>query len=294
MQTPINRVLKILDGFDWDNRYQMVPEGHERGWFEIQTRDEPRDVALDPPGIAKLTLGAPSAGVVAGNNFLAALRPHTKFAFKVFGIKPGNTTLLARDPQRNIVSRIHISVKRRLPVSYSACVLRDMFRSASPWNEHNIASVMQKVKETYLDQANIWLERQPAQIFDVNLYDMDLGNPILFDGPLDVPANQTYQEIVRRTPQEATQARVILYFCWDVAGVDQQAAGVTDVVGGRICFVERSDENYSIITAAHEIGHALGLDHVHIDTLMRTGQAPTNLHLLGKEIDIINRTDVAP
>jgi hypothetical protein len=63
---------------------------------------------------------------------------------------------------------------------------------------------MQRVERTFLQQANVKLSEKPSQIFDVNVNDRDLGDPLIPERIIR-PENRTLSHFIlfTRTPTDA-------------------------------------------------------------------------------------------
>jgi hypothetical protein len=283
--------LTQADGFDWDTRYQMVPFQGRRGGFHVDSADEALEVTFEPPGIARFEARIFIPPGVSVSDFAIAVPPRTSLRFEMVGVKHGNATMVVHNPAGKPLAHLLVSVKKEIPKTYSICMLRDMVH-LSPWSEQKLRPIMQRVHSCFLRQANIRLSERTSTIFQINVSDRNLGGPIVLDKK-PVPGNKSVAEIIKlRTPENAKSADFVIYFTWAIRHVGKDFVGLNS---GASCYVEfnRFVEEENFLTTAHEIGHALGLDHSAADLMAGDGSS-RSAFLKQFEIDMANRTDEDP
>src|SRR5712692_8758719 len=161
---------------------------------------------------------------------------------------------------------MHVSVKKKEGKSVSLFRLSDM-RHSSGFAPTDLSSIMTHVSQTYLQQANLELNAH-SSLIDVSVNKRDLGNPLF-------PENaQIRKLILDATPNSAKTADILVYGCWNVEVIGRRHAGGVFIPGTKTCWVENlgrgpRDPTQGLVFA-HEVGHALGLDHNQvIQNLMR-------------------------
>lgn len=154
---------------------------------------------------------------------------------------------------------------------------------------------MTLVEKVFLRQANVILTEATPQIFDVNINDIDLGNTILIDKEPDGDTRTRKSIIIQRTPDQAFVGNIVIYFTWDLSSIDGDVAGIT--FGNKTCFVEftiaGTNPAVNGLVIAHELGHALGLQHNGGGNLMAPGLDIVRSSRLEQfEIDTINPSGI--
>ena len=292
--------MGIFDGFDPKAVYQMIPVNGVRTGFKIVSAGEPVDIEIQPAGIARFNKKSFSPGVAsAGSGEFVSIGARTTFTFDLEGRSAGSAILVIRDGTGKSLESLVISVKAELAKSYSLCLLHDM-RHRSPWLPPNdptqpnppsadgvIRPMMERVKRTFRQQTNVILSEKTGRLFEVNINDRNLGDPIVLDAPLPPTSNTASSFIVSRTPAEAFGASFIIYFTWDIRTVKADVVGLNV---NSVCFVEFNsvNPNENGLTTAHELGHALGLNHNGRDLLMAGDGISRSSRLEQFEIDTTN------
>ncbi|MBV9490355.1 MAG: hypothetical protein JO069_11630 [Verrucomicrobia bacterium] len=281
-----------FDGFDPKTLYQMVPVGERRGALSVISEAEEIEVAFDAPGIARFGNRSftPPSPLPFSDDF-ARIQPNSVFKFELVGEKAGNTTLVVRNRQGKGLTGLLVSVKGQIRKTYALCRLSDM-RRTSPWLASDLRPMLQRVERTFLQQANVKLSEKPSQIFDVNVNDRDLGDPLIPERIIQ-PENVSLSHYIlfRRSPADAILVDFTIFSTWNLRTTKK------DIVGqnfGQACFVEFNSTNpfENALTTAHELGHGLGLMHSGVDTLM-AGDGVSRSSLLQQfEIDTINQSDL--
>lgn len=286
-------VMGEFDGFDPKKLYQMVPVGESRRGFSITSDNEEVEAAFEPSGIAKFSTRSfqPPSPLPFGDDF-TRLAPKTTVKFEIFGIKAGNTTLTVKNSQGKALGTLLVSVKKQVSKTYALCRLSDMRRTC-PWPIATLRPMMQRVEKTFLQQANIKLTEKNAQIYEVNVNDRDLGDPLIPERIIQ-PENVRLEHYIlfKRSPTAAILVDFTVFFAWDL----KAPSAKVEIVGqnfGQACFVEfnSGDPVDNGMVTAHEIGHGLGLLHSSANTLMAGDGNRRSSRLQQFEIDMINQTD---
>jgi len=275
----------LFDGFDPKASYQMVPVGATRE-MAVVTDAEECTVVIDPPNVARMEKFVfPKPLLEVPREFLAKVTPNNTLSFDIFGIKNGNTNLFLLNRQGVATSVMRISVKKRLQKSFAMARLSDI-RHLCPFLPEEVPPMVQRVKTTYLQQANIELSQQGGQ-FEVTV-EKNLRNPLI----LDTPGRDNFKAILAATPQAALLPDFCVYLCWDLRS--NIFASIVGQNFGFACFCEQQNDPFdNAITVAHELGHALGLAHTGAKTMMAGDGNARSSQLQQFEIDTINNNDDA-
>ncbi len=275
-----------FDGFDPKVIYQMVPVGGTREMAVVTDADE-CTIIVDPPDVARMQRFVFIRPLLeVPREFRAAVTPNNRITFQIFGQKKGNTSIFLVDRNGRMISVLQVSVKDKVRKQIAACRLNDRVHMC-PFSVAEIPRIIDGVKKTYLQQANIELVHI-GDIQEVTTPE-DLGNPLVMDKPGNLEA------VIRKTPLVAFRADFCLYFTWDLRSVSKG-----NIVGqnfGFSCFVEQVNDLFeNSITAAHELGHGLGLSHSApaAKGLMAADGNSRSSKIQQFEIDSINQTDDTP
>ena len=293
----------LFDGFDPKTVYQMIPAGQLRTGFSITTDGEAVEVSIEPSGFATFagprTFNPPTNTPVTDT--LMRLGPKTTTTFNLFGKLAGQATLVIRNQAGKPLETLLISVKNQVAKSYSLSILNDR-RRRSPWLPPNdptapnppapdsiLRPMMNGVRKAFLDQANVLLSEKAAQIFECNVNDRDLGDPIVLNSTVldGTETKSLSQIIVGKMPLGAFAADFRLIFTWGIRNRKSDFVGLTI---GTICYVEFNSNSMfeNAVTTAHELGHAMGLMHNGRDVLMAGDGITRSSRLEQFEIDTIN------
>jgi hypothetical protein len=298
--------MGAFDGFDPKAVYQMIPLNGVRTGFKVVSGAEPLDIEIQPAGIARFNRKNFSPGVPsAGTGEFVSIGPATTFTFDLEGRTAGSAILAIRNSKGVSLESLLISVKAELLRTYSLCVLHDL-RHRSPWLPPNnptqpnpppadgvVRPMMERVKLAYRQQANVVLSEKATRLFEVNINDHNLGDPIVLDARLGSAGSVASSFIVSRTPSEAFGANFIIYFTWDIRTAKDDVVGLNV---NNVCFVEFNsvNSNENGLTTAHELGHALGLKHNGRDLLMAGDGISRSSRLEQFEIDTVNPSGTVP
>jgi hypothetical protein len=284
----INGVPVRFDGFDRFAQYQMVPAGGERRVLLLTDKNEWLLEQVDDSGALQLSFPSsaqPQQIIVEGEPRFV-IPPFSNLQIALRGVKPGRAglVLLPRDLTVFVVNKLDVSVKRLLKKTFAIWMLRTPFRSPQrPENE--AAFLMGRTSDFYFSQTNMELVQVGSP--EIVLVDLNLD-----DSPDLTPS---VENDIRKTTRQLDKnpADLWVYFVWNIKG----AAGVG---GSSLAFVRDdlgtdSFSDTALIVPAHEIGHALGLDHILLeDFLMFPTANQGGLNMTMTEIDKINPSGVEP
>lgn len=277
-----------FDGFDPKTIYQMVPTGQDRS-MSVVTDADACVITVDPVNIARMHNFHFDHGVPdQPGDFRAVLTPNNRMTFEISGQRKGNTNITLSKENGIQINTLTVSVKDKITKTYNTCRLSDIRRTC-PFSAANITAIMPKVEATFIQQANAELKQKEAgQVFDI-IVPRDLGIP-LFADKTDVRF-AIIDATGARHPPFILAADFIVYFTWDLRAF-RPPKEIVGLTVGRLCFVEfQNDEFQNALTTAHELGHALGLNHTGAKFLMAGDGDSRSSKLQQFEIDMINKTD---
>jgi len=276
--------LGDFDGFDPKIPYQMVPVRDQRIMSVVTDKDE-CTIVVDPPNIAKMAQFVFTRPLIdVPREFRASVTPNNTITFQIQGLQKGNTTFFLVDGNGKATTQLLVSVKEKITRTFSLCRVSDR-RHLCPFLPEQLPPIARAMKKTFIQQANIDLI-QVGAIFEV-ICTENLGNPLILENPVNRNA------IISNTPREARVAIFQLYFVWDL--FSNRAGQIVGQNFGFDCYVEQGNNPFeNAITAAHEIGHGLGLNHTGAKSLMAGDGNSRSSKLQQFEIDTINDTDDAP
>jgi hypothetical protein len=287
-----------FDGFDPKALYQMIPVAESRVGFSVTTTQRPISATIEPTGIARFggqRSFTPPTSLPFDDNSME-LAPSSVATFDLVGLKEGKTSMVVRLQNGTFVESLDISVKNVARKTYSLCLLNDMIRR-SPWYPANdptligppppayviVRPLMERVKLVFKQQCNLELLEGVPNVFELNLNDKDLKDPIVLDATIR-PSTKTNQElIIDAIPSAAFRSDFILIFTWDIREKRKSDLGGLNI--GIFSFIDSVSPNRSFIVA-HELAHAMGLLHRGQDVLMNP--VPNSSLLARFEIDMIN------
>jgi hypothetical protein len=248
--------LGDFDGWDEQGGYQMVPTGGELRFLGASGGALGGTITNGRPDLVRMERFKSSIPLTTARIDQAILPPNAEVEFALNGLAaPGRTTLSLTSPAGKLDDSLTISIKTPQPVKLSVVILGDIRRRAG-FDAGIVRRFLSGVAKTYKQQANIDLTiiNGPEDI----LVEKDLKDPI-FPEKIEIE-----NAIHDATPKTFFLADVIVYCTWNMKSVS--VTGRLDLAGLNIAkkvFIENNpNPNLTAITFAHEIGHALGLDHI--------------------------------
>jgi hypothetical protein len=247
--------LGDFDGWDEEGGFQMVPTGGELRLLGASAGANGGTITNSRPDLVRMERFKSSIPLTTARIDQAVLPPNAEVEFSLNGLTaPGRSTLSLTNPAGKLEDSLTISIKTPRPVKLSVVILGDIRRQAG-FDGAIVQRFLSVVAKTYKQQANIdvTIINGPEDI----LVEKDLKDPMF-------PENLEIENAIHdATPNKFFLADVIVYCTWNIKA---SGGGRLDLAGlnvGKKVFVENNpNPHLTAITFAHEIGHALGLDHI--------------------------------
>ncbi|HLV89150.1 MAG TPA: matrixin family metalloprotease [Candidatus Sulfotelmatobacter sp.] len=283
-----------FNGFSASPLYQMVPARDLRRL--VFYNDGPDcEIYVDDPAVAGLSnfinvsgQHLPTGGAAIVDSF--AVPRGVRISFTVNGKVPGSTYVLFHsdakpgDPNK----ALHVSVKAQRTKTVSLISLSDTGGHSGQMTDADINTMVGRVRKYYLDQCNVDLHANAVKRVKVQ---KPLATPIVWDkakgGVGDI------LDVLMAVRSEILTTDIAILFMWDIAatsdvGVDTLAVCLPDIFrpGSKTILFDDSKDAYVL---AHEVGHALGLEHnFRTGSLMHRFATSTSSALEQFEIDTVN------
>lgn len=280
-------------GFCANPLYQMVPVRDVR---RLQFSNEGPDceIYITEPTVAGLAnfldvLGRQlPTGAPIVDSFIVPKQ--TTISFTVNGKMPGVTFLGFRAGSRPVDSSkgILISVKGLHEKKVALIRLADTGGHSGKKTLAEISTIFGRVKKYYFDQCNVDLKAVQPKSVTVS---KALSAPVVWDkakgGVGDI------LDILMAVRADVLANEIVILFMWDVAssndvGVDTLAVCLPDMFkpGSKTILFDDSQDAYVL---AHEVGHALSLEHnLRTGSLMHRFATSLSSELEQFEIDMVN------
>jgi hypothetical protein len=281
--------LRGFDGFDAAIAYQMIPTAGARG-MGIITDARPIRLRSDNPAVvrmANIRVGGSPLPTSDITPSAVALPPNSRVTFQLVGIAKGQAAIVVEGPDGSIdpSEALQVSVKDKLGKTYAIAFLRDIEHNTARTHD-NAKRLMKLVETVYIQQANVELVFVPPES-DVTVVSRKLGKKV------QINDTKVLNDIMAVTPSSAFSRDIIIYCVWDSRDT-RLITGAT--LFNRFCFVnDDPSDNESARTFAHEVGHALGLNHNGSENFLMSGNGIIRSSRLARfEIDTVNPSGTNP
>jgi hypothetical protein len=284
-QTPVADTSPDRNGADPSGGrmkcYQMVPVGGSR---ECKIRLSGKiQLAAQHPSLVKI--GKPGAALGPDVSFDSlALQ---EFPFIISSVSgAGRTQIIAAKADGTVLDRLIVSVKAERLLTYNIHRLQDIARLTSR-GFPELQTFLGKVEKYYLNQANLRLIRKRTQTL---LIRNDLGDP------LDPTTNKMKLIDEEMVAGKFYMSTLNVISTWDLRDnfLSMNLEGYTPFAlqitfRPQIVLVRATAEHQEVNTYAHEIGHALGLQHDgQPDNFLMNGAGNLGYAMRAIDIDRIN------
>jgi len=276
--------------------YQMVPMGGRRlGIVSGPTGracqvviDAPRTVQFGNRSFKRLGSSGPVVAPPTSDRFIQPLPADLQMTFEMLPVFVGRTNILLEAAGGGSLASMRASVKSEVKVTISACRLADL-EFVNKFDDVAIRAAVVRAKTTFKDTANVVLVDDPT-IYGVEC-DISLGNPVVLGRQIteyNTELSTVFRHIVSKTPPAAKLAGIVAIFGWDFELTHQPLVGLNS---GRFCFVEFDPvARNRNITLEHEIGHAMGLGHTKVRSIMN-GEGFNGIERFeADDIEILNKS----
>jgi hypothetical protein len=276
--------------------FQMVPLLGRRMAIASGPIGQACQVVIDAPRVVEFgkrtfqSLGS-SRTIVAPptlDRFLQPLPAGLQMTFEISALAAGRTNILLESAGGGGLASLQVSVKSESKVTISACRLMDV-ETVNKFDDISIRATMARAKATFKNTANVLLVDDPT-IYKVES-DISLGNPVVLGQAFteyDTKLSTVFRHIVSKTPPAAKAADLVAVFGWDFELTHQPLVGLNS---GRFCFVEHDPVAHNRnMTLAHEVGHAMGLGHTKVRSIMNGDGFNGVERFEADEIEILNKS----
>ncbi|MEZ5805294.1 MAG: hypothetical protein R3E51_17970 [Rhizobiaceae bacterium] len=279
--------------------YQMLPVGGLRMISATSPADLACVVEIAKPlaefgrrTFTSTVSPAPFVPPPTPDRFRQALPAGMHMVFEVRGLAAGHTEIVLRAAGGGPLASMRLSVKSEVMVTMSACRLTDIV-TENPFTENEIRACVARAKEIYRNTANVTLIDDPT-IYHVES-DIELGNPIVLGKQITEYSSEdstVLRHIRAKVPPAARAARFVCIFGWDFEITHAPLVGVQI---GQLCFVEWNTSDRSrAMTLEHELGHAMGLGHTAVFSIMAGSGIEGIERFEEAHIEILNKTGNTP
>lgn len=267
--------------------YQMLPVGGTRE-FKIRLSGK---IQLVVEKTRLIELG--TAQATAATQILFDSNSLQEFSFSIKSIAGAGRTQIvaARTSDGRVLDRLIVSVKSERLLTYNVHRLQDIAR-VTRRSFGELQTIMSKVEKYYLNQANIKLIRKRTQTLFIR---SDLGDPM--DPSTD--KMKPFDEELTKGGFYAADLNVIS--TWDLNDpvLLGKLEGMTPFALQRFrpqfTLNRVNSDDQETNTYAHEIGHALGLDHSdQPDNFLMNGAGNLGYAIRSVDIDRLNTSGNTP
>jgi hypothetical protein len=248
--------------------------GFENGWQMVPMYGQKEIELSAGAGLTVIDGGAHLKTVELKETTKGGLRASTR-KFTIKGLKKGKTAIWAKDRSKTS-AQLTVQVIPQRIVTIAFNYVSDNAGNKTKRSPETVNSLLKKLNNIYLPQANIKFQKIAAQELKINA---SLGKVVIRD--LKKPSKDEFSILIaNRVPK----AQINVFFVWECqkAGKAHDTDGVAEIAVSRNektnCMVEDKLGATFGRVVAHEVGHNLGLkdDYSKPDLLMY-GQSDKSL-----------------